>query len=208
MLLRFCFSLCLVSCFAGCNSSRATQSDPTLKETTDWINDTYNRHGVSYKQLTKNHVFETQDVERTTLHIDGCVATIEQNQEPNWPMASKVVLVSNLQTFNMADIDPSRIKVQVNSSQAYGMLCDDPDINRTLNCDQADIGLHTHNDRPLIRSKRIVEYPKLTGADHRNVSDTQEDVAFLFVNDLEYLPRLVAALKKEIQLCGGKPSPF
>ena len=56
---------------------------PTLKETGDWINDTYNprpgelsykSHGVSYKLLKKNNIFETQDVRTTTLHIDGCVA--------------------------------------------------------------------------------------------------------------------------------------
>jgi hypothetical protein len=204
-----CVLLCVVVCFTDCTGSRSAQSTgPTLTETTDWINDTYKNHGVSYKQLTKNHIFETQDVKTTTLHIDGCVATLEERQEPNRPMSTEVIFVSDLQTFNWADIDPSHIKVQINSSHDFGMLCDDPNMNQNLSCDQADIGLHTRNDRPLIKSKRIVEYPKLSGADHRNVRETTDDVAFLFVNDLEYLPRLVTALKREIELCGGKPSAF
>jgi hypothetical protein len=164
--------------------------------------------GVSYKLLKKNNIFETQDVRTTTLHIDGCVATLEEKQEPNWPLAVELVLVSNLQTFNWADIDPSRIKVQVTSSEAYGRLCNDPDLNQTMNCDQAEIGLNTRNDRPLIKRKRIVEYPKLAGVDHRNVDETMDDSAFMYVNDLEYTKRLVAALKREIELCGGKSSPF
>jgi len=77
-----------------------------------------------------------------------------------------------------------------------------------LTCDQADVGLHTRNDRPLIKSKRILEFPKLTGPDHRNIEEKMDDSVFLYVNDLDYLPRLVGALKREVELCGGKPSPF
>jgi hypothetical protein len=210
MLRRICLLLCLVSLFAGCDRSGPTQS-AALKETTDWINDTYNprpgemsynNHGINWMEL--KHA--TQNERTTSLHIENCVATIEEKQTPGFPMASEQVLVSDLQTVKMADLDPSRIKTEITSSEAYGMRCDDPNLN--LNCNQADIGLHTYNDRRLIKGRRILEYRKLTGPDHRNVSDTTEDSTYLFVNDLEYLPRFVAALKKEIELCGGKPSAF
>lgn len=209
---KFCLLLCFLLVFAGCNRARPTQSaGPMLKETTDWINDTYNprpgemsykNHGINWKEL-KN---ATQDEWTTSLHIDNCVALIEAKQTPGFPLAAEAFTVSDTQYVNMADIDPSRITIEITSSQAYGMRCDDPNLR--LNCNQADIGLHTRNDRRLIKSKRVVEYPKLKGADHRNISDTMEDSTYLYVNDLEYLPRLVAALKREIDLCGGKPSPF
>lgn len=200
-------SFAFVSYFTGCKGTHSVQSTgPSLNETTDWINDTYDRHGMSHRQLMKNGILETQDVRTTTLHIDSCVATLEEKQQPDWPMAAEVVLVSDVQTFNFADIDPARITLRVNSSENGGMLCDES--NQTMNCDQADMGLHTRNDRPLIKNKQILEYPKLTGADHRNSAEGNNDTAYLFINDLKYLPRLVAALKREIELCGGKPSPF
>ncbi len=212
MLRRVCLSLCLMSSCIGCNKSRGTQSaGPTLKETTDWINDTYNprpdemtykNHGINWKQLK----YETQDERTTSLRIENCVATIEAKQTPGFPMATEQVLISELQIVNMGDLDPSRIKTEITASEAYGMHCDDPNLN--LNCNQADIVLHTRNERRLIKNRRIVEYPKLTGTNHRNVSETMEDSTFLYVNDLEYLPRFVAALKREIELCGGKPAPF
>ncbi len=211
VLRRFCVLLCLLSASAGCNKARPQAAGPTLKETTDWINDTYNprpgemtykNHGINWKEL--KHA--TQDEQTTTLHIVNCVATIEEKQTPGFPMAAERVLVSDLETVNMADLDPSRIKTEITASEAYGMLCNDPNLN--LNCNQADIGLHTRNDHRVIKSKRIDEYPKLTGADHRTVNEAMEDSAYLYVNDLEYLPRFVAALKREIELCGGKPSPF
>lgn len=202
--------LCLLG--AACTKSPSPQdSGPSLKDTTDWINDTYNphpgqmtykNHGINWRE-TNN---ATQDEVTTTLHIENCVATIEEKQNPNFPLAAEVVTVNNLQTVNMADLDSARFKTEITSSAAYGMVCNDPNLH--LNCNQADIGLHTRNDRSVIKSHLIIEYPKLKGADHRNVSDTMSDTAYLFVNDLEYLPRLVAALKREIELCGGKPSPF
>ena len=208
----FCLLGCLTLSVADCNRTRSIQdSGPALKETTDWINDTYNplpnelsykNHGINWKELKQ----ATQDERTTSLHIENCVATIEEKQTPGFPMATEEVMVSDLQTVNMADLDPSRIKTEITSSEAYGMLCDDPNLK--LNCNQGDIGLHTRNDRSLIKSRRILEFPKLTGSDHRNVSDTTDNSAFLYVNDLEYLPRFVAALKREIELCGGKPSPF
>jgi hypothetical protein len=214
MLLRFCLLTCFITSLAGCNRSVATQS-AALRETTDWINDTYNprpgeisyrNHGVKRWQLIKDRMYQTQNESTTSLHIENCVGTIEEKQTPGYPMASEVVLISDLQTVNMSDLDPSHIKTETTASDEYSMKCDDPNLNVT--CDQADIGLHTRNDRRLIKSRQIREYPKLTGADHRNVSDVMEDSTYLFVNDREYLPRFVAALKKEIELCGGKPSAF
>jgi hypothetical protein len=159
-----------------------------------------------YREAATMVMLATQDERTTSLHIENCVATIEEKQTPAFPMAAERVLVSDLETVNMAHIDPSRIKTEITASEAFGMLCNDPNLK--LNCNQADIGLHTRNDHRVIKSKRIDEYPKLTGADHRSVSETMEDSAYLYVDDLEYLPRFVAALKREIELCGGKPSPF
>ena len=197
----------------GCNRSQST--GPSLKETTDWINDTYNprpdeisykNHGVNSSELTKDNTYETQDERTTTMRIEGCVATIEEKQLPGLPLSKDVVLMRARQTFNMGDIDPSRIKIEKTASHEAALMCSD--ANPNLTCDQADIGLHTHNDRPLIKVKRMYEYPDLKGSDHNEVNETTEDSAYLFVNDLDYLPRFVAALKREIELCGGKPSAF
>ena len=203
--------LCVMGSMSCTKSPSPRDNGPSLKETTDWINDTYNphpeqmtykNHGINWREI--NHA--TQDELTTSLHIENCVATIEEKQNPNFPMAAEAFTVSNVQTVNMADLDPSRFKTEITSSESYGMLCNDPNLH--LNCNQADIGLHTRNDRSVIKSHHIIEYPKLKGAEHQNVSDTMGDTVYLYVNDLEYLPRLTAALKREIELCGGKPSPF
>jgi hypothetical protein len=210
--LAFAVSLSVACTRSHSSSSQAEQ--PDLKETIEWINQTYNpdpdkisykNHGVFDSQTVEKGIYVTLDRKRTTLRLDGCAATIEEKQDPNLRMSTDVHLVSETETFNLGDIDPTRIKIEKVASTADAMLCDDAP---TSTCDEADIGLHTRNQKEAIKSHRVMEYPKLTGADHMSVTDSMGDSAFLFVNNLEYLPRLVTALKHGIELCGGKPSSF
>jgi len=120
-------------------------------------------------------------------------------------MSTDLRLVTETQTFNLGDIDPSQIKVEKVASTAAATRCD---AAPTFACDEAVIGLHTSKQKQAIKSHRVMEFPKVAGADHMSVSDSMDDSAVLWVNNLEYLPRLVAALKHGIELCGGKPSAF
>jgi hypothetical protein len=213
-----CYLILSVCFMPACTHSQRLQSQPEqpdLKETSEWINQTYNprpgeisfkNRGVYEAQLRKNGIYVTVDRKTSSLRLDGCVATLEVKQEPNLQMSSEIV-ATETQTFNLADIDPTLIKVEQLASTSDAMICD-KDPNLQLECDEAEIGLHTRNQKQAIKSHRVAEYPKLTGSDHMNVSDSMDDSAFVFVNDLAYLPRLVTALKRGIELCGGKPSSF
>jgi hypothetical protein len=213
-------ALCCVTvffCFAVACKSHPTHSQPEqpdLKETIEWINQTYNplpgeisnkNHGVFESQTTENGIYVTIDRTNTILRFDGCAATIETAQDPNLRLSTDMHLVSDTQTFNLSDIDPSRIKVEKVASTASASLCE---MFPNSACDEAVIGLHTRNQKQAIKGHRVTKFPKLTGADHMSVRDSMDDSAFLWVNDLEYLPRLVTALKHGIELCGGKPSSF
>ncbi len=211
-------AVCCLLAVSACTESHSKSArtvNPDLKETTDWINQTYNprpgeiyykNRGVYESQVVRGKLNVTVDRKTTNFHIEGCRATLEENQTPGLELSSEVVRTA-VQTFELSDIDSAAIKVEKLDSTAAGMLCDkNPNLN--LTCDEAEIGLHTRNDRRAIKTHLTLEYPNLKGSDHQNISDSMDDSAFLFVNDLEYLPRLVAALKREIELCGGKPSAF
>jgi hypothetical protein len=209
----FCLAF-FVFLSAACTRSHSSSSQaeqPDLKETIEWINQTYNplpsykNHSVRESQVVENGIYVTIDRKTTILRLDGCAATIEEKQDPNLRLSTDVHLVTETETFNLGDIDPTRIKVEKIAGTAAAMRCD---INPDLTCDEAEIGLHTRNQKQAIKDHRVMEYPKETGAAHMSVTDSLDDSAFLFVNDLEYLPRLVTALKHGIELCGGKPSSF
>jgi hypothetical protein len=124
MIRRICLLLCVTSFFVGCNRSPASRSDsPTLKETTDWINDTYNRHGVNWSQLMKNGTYQIQDERMTSLHVENCVATVEGKQRPGLPLSSDVFMVSNVQTLRLVDIEPIAIEDRKSSSRDNGWVC-------------------------------------------------------------------------------------
>lgn len=211
----FCLAFA-VSLSVACTRSHSSPSQaeqPDLKETIEWINQTYNplpgeisykNHGVYESQVVENGIYVTIDRKRTILRLDGCFATIEGKQDPNWRLSTDMVS-SETEAFSLADIDPSRIKVEKIASTAAATLCD---AAPTFTCDEALIGLHTRNQKQAIKTHRVAEFPKLAGADHMSISDSMDDSAVLWVNDLEYLPRLVTALKNGIELCGGKPSSF
>jgi hypothetical protein len=95
------------------------------------------------------------------------------------------------------------------ASTVYGMRCDS-NLNLGLEqlCDEADIILPTRNEKRTITIHNVTEFPHFTGLDHEVMSDRLGDTAYLYVSDLDYLPRLVAALKRGIELCGGKPSSY
>jgi hypothetical protein len=199
----------IVGIIAGlrtCSYPSSRPKQPDLSETAEWINGTYNRRGVYDAQALRNGIYVTLNRRTASLHLDGCAAILDEKQQPNLEMSAEIV-VNETQIFNLADIDPTRIKVEKLASTYDATVCDS-DASPQLPCDEAVIGLHTRNEKQAIKSHRVQEYPKLTGADHINVSDSMDDSAFIFVNDLDYLPRLVAALKRGIELCGGKSSSF
>jgi hypothetical protein len=209
----FVLSVCLM---VGCTRSHSSSSQPEqpdLKKTVEWINQTYNPRperlqdrGVYEKRVHQNGIYVTVNRYTTTLHLDGCVATLGEKQDPNLKESSEMVF-TDTRTFNLGDIDPSRITVEKLASTYYGMGCvDEPDSQ--LPCDEAHISLPTSNEKRAIKVHHVAEFVKLTGSEHLSVSDSLDDYTYLYVSDLDYLPRLVTALKRGIELCGGKPSSF
>src|SRR5579862_8588974 len=89
----FCFSI-------ACTHSRS--EGPNLKETIEWINQTYNpspeemsykNHGIYESQVLENSVYVTVDRKSTILRLNGCAVTIEGKQDPNRRMSADLRLV-------------------------------------------------------------------------------------------------------------------
>jgi hypothetical protein len=74
--------------------------------------------------------------------------------------ASSEIVVTESQTFNLSDIDPTRIKVEKLASASDAMICD-KDASLQLPCDEAEIGLNTRNglaDRAITGLLRRFNY--------------------------------------------------
>jgi hypothetical protein len=200
-------SIFMVNCTPS-HSAHSQPEQPNLKETIEWINQTYNPPSES---SSKRGVFVLRDrnhvdmrLERTFLRLDGCAATIEARQDPNLEMSSESV-TSTTWTFNLGDIDPA-IEVEKEASFDFTEPCDTEPKSPNV-CDETTFILNTRNQKQAIKMHEVTEYLKRAN-DRQETTDRMIDWAILYVNDLEYAPRLAAALKRGIELCGGRPSSF
>jgi len=126
------------------HSAHSQPEQPDLKETIEWINQTYN---PSSEPSSKHCVFVLRnksyvDIQRsrTVLRLDGCAATIEAKQDPNLEMSSESV-TSTTWSFNLGDIDPA-IEVENNASDNFPEPCDTEPKSANV-CDEAAVvGAH------------------------------------------------------------------
>lgn len=190
------------------------EKGPSLSETLSWMDQTYNPHegtdfghgkGTELHYDTHGEVWEAFNESFTH---DGCKVTIHFETEPRG--VRKDMHGTNLETFNLCDIDPQSIKVSTFDSHADVFDCSDPEevqLHR-LNCDQAEVTFSTHNTASAIDEESVTIFEQLEGASHLLKGKRKTSSAFFTVNDVEYANRFAKALQHAVELCGGKPSAF
>jgi hypothetical protein len=187
-------------------ASLPTQAEgPSLTETLQWMDNTYNRHGGSlghghWETYSAGKLFQRRD---TQFIYDGCRMAVP---------VSGGLLVENYQdsskhTFNLDNIDPSSIHTRAHSSQTAGVACDAfPSLGMT--CDLAESIFETRNKIPLIDSEYRHIYPELKGADHETHSSDKTAETSIPFDDVNYAARFQNAFRHAVTLCGGRPSAF
>jgi hypothetical protein len=187
-------------------ASLPTQAEgPSLAETLQWMDNTYNRHGGSlghghWETYSVGKLFQRRD---TQFIYDGCRMTVS---------VSGGILVENYQDsskniFNLSDVDPSSIHTRAYSSQTAGIACDAfPSLGMT--CDLAEMIFETRNKVPRIDSEHHHIYPELKGADHESHSSDRTNESSILFDDVNYAARFQNAFRHAVVLCGGRPSAF
>jgi len=199
---------------------RAFERHRDLSETLAWIDQTYNPHeggdnwgqGHGWEKLYTPNGDKTDSITeeyQTTIASDGgCNIKIRSETHPIgvWQDMPSVGTYS----FDLRDIDPSSITIQLFDPHNYVFSCQDPEQvkNYNLDCTSGELVFLTRNAAPAIREDYVRTFTKLTGAEHeqRNTSRTQK--MWLLVDDANYGQRLARAWKHAIELCGGKSSKF
>lgn len=178
---------------------------PSLAETLQWMDNTYNRHGGSFghghwETYSVGKLFQRRD---TRLTYDGCKMTVS---------VSGGLLVDNYQdsskhTFRLSDIDPISVRTRAYSSQLAGIACDAfPSLGMV--CDIAEMSFETRNKVPLVESEYHHVYPELKGAEHDTYSRDKTNETSILIDDVKYAARFEAAFRHAVMLCGGRPSAF
>jgi len=179
--------------------------EPSLADTLQWMDNTYNRHGDSFghgrwETYTVGKLFQRRD---TRITYDGCRMTVS---------ISGGVLAENRQdrsshAFKLGDIDPSSIHTRAHSSEDAGVACDAfPSLGMT--CDIAEMIFETRNKVALIEAEHHNIYPKLAGADHESHSSYKTAESSIEFDDVKYAARFQNAFRHAVTLCGGRPSAF
>jgi hypothetical protein len=117
-----------------------------------------------------------------------------------------------LQLINLVDIDPSSIK--------SGQLIQDADFITSKNRNLVDYSIRAVKDHPYVfvtikttdNRNSVVSYTYLNenGAPTKH-SEMGHSVGFSNLGvavEPEYAPRFTEALRRAVELCGGKPSAF
>jgi hypothetical protein len=184
--------------------------EPSLSETLEWMDKTYNAHsstgegfghgreeifsaGKAYKRRTSSFTYE------------DCHITLRSQDNPTAPLYSELY-TSAVYSVNLRDIDPASITLRRYDSQFGGLSCDVDPVH--MNCDVAEIEFETRNQESLIGEDFHAVYPKLTGRDHDTTSNKPTFVAAFYFDDSEYAIRFAKAFHHAVTLCGGKQSPF
>jgi hypothetical protein len=177
---------------------RSVQRHRELAETLLWMDQTYNSHDGGHN-FGKGHgsvvvSSETGEIaiRMRFVRLGGCKILIKEFWYEN-PV--------DTYTLTLCDIDPVSIKVTTFDRREISLTdtsCADPKLVTLLhlNCDSADIGFLTTDGAHVIKEDRMGDPPKPTNK------------AGLLVDDVAYAQRLAKALKRAVELCGGKPSNF
>jgi len=178
----------IVVCVATIIIVRSVQRHRDLAETLLWMDKTYNPHdGMSL------------------VRLGGCKIAIKEFWDDH-PVATY--------TLSLCDIDPVSIHLTIfdaRNSVAAGPTCADPESVTIyhLNCDSAGIDFLTTDGAPVITMEEIGINDEEFGwvmLPEKRTSKTNR--VGLVVDDVAYAQRLAKALKRAVELCGGKPSNF
>jgi hypothetical protein len=215
-------SMALLTLVAACSK----REDPALSDTLEWMDNTYNPHeGVSeayghgktgwyapVQQSSQASAISEYLVSGSTetFSANGCQISLRFQGNPSASTSAEILNLS-LYTFKLGDMNPQSIKVNTYSHMG-GFRCENYDPEQLkdyqMNCDHAEITLSTRNAAPLIDEESHATFIKLKGTDHESSSKSRGSSAFFEVDDVEYAARFAKALRKAVELCGGKASPY
>jgi hypothetical protein len=193
-----------------------------LKETFEWMDNTYNAHENIIGAFghgraawyTHTEIGGTNEEmvwgESESFTHKGCDLTLKI-EDNRMATTMREVYSSTVYRFNLRDIDPSSVKVE-GSSHLGGLPCagytEDELRTQGMNCDHADMMFTTGGEAGLIDEEWHTTFAKLTGDDHENHKSVKAKSAHFVFDDLGYAQRFGKAFRHAVELCGGKASPF
>jgi hypothetical protein len=182
---------------------------PSLEDTFKWMDQTYNggRRGL-FQQSTRDgklYVAYLEDFTYTQCSISHTVKEL-----PDSKGAKYVRTQSNVEVFNLRDIDPTTVKVIPFDSTA-GTSCLDPDeVKRSkLSCDgQAEVRFSTRNEAPKINYHSVTIFPGIpeNKPNHKLDQTGTQSYAAFSMYDTAYAKRFAKAFSHAVELCGGTRS--
>jgi len=160
--MKYLITVILVVC---CTVGAVGQTGPSLQETLNWLDNTYNGgHRALFQQWVDNsehHLateysqrFEYQQCRITTL----IMRPFDDAEDERFTWVR-----SDLQSFKLADIEPSTIKVIPHSSRYMSDCTDRLEVaaNKLQDCDtQAEVVFSARNENPVISYKMHTVYPR------------------------------------------------
>ncbi len=190
--------------------SLSTQAnEPSLSETLEWMDSTYNPHGTSpghgkWETFTPDgkayRVFQRRN---THFTYNGCAVSF---------LTQGGVLVDQYQdsashTFNLGDIDPGSIHTTAYDSHSAATSCDAfPDTGMV--CDIAEMTFETRNMTLTIDEDYHFVFPKLQGIGDDSHYKGKAYETVIPLDDVKYAARFENAFRHAVVLCGGRPSAF
>jgi hypothetical protein len=170
----------------------AGATEPTISETLDWMESTYNNHlhtgGSPGHGLLEIFTEDNKPFEKVqeTISSAGCNFTLKKDYVVG-------LVGQHSDSFSLSNVDPSPIKIDLFHKARYSTTaCRDPDDQENFICDFAVVKFAITNQKPLITTDSGNQY---------------SDDNFL-VDDIEYAERFAKAFRHAVELCGGKASPF
>jgi hypothetical protein len=186
-------------------------SGPSLEDTFRWMDQTYNggRRGL-FQQWTKDGKLYVSYLEDFTYIQCSISHTVKEL--PDSKGAKYTWTQSNVEIFNLRDIDPTTVKV-VPFDSTVGTSCLDPDeVKRSkLSCDgQAEVRFSTRNEAPNINYHSVTVFPNIpeNKANHKLDQTGTQSYAAFSMYDTAYARRFADAFAHAVELCGGTRSDF
>ncbi len=198
---------------------RAIAKQRDLRETLQWMDQTYNPHeggdnlgqghGWEIHYMRKGDVEEVSEKFGQTFAQNGSCDIVIHGEAPAVGIFSETSSISTY-TFSLCDIDPESIKIKTYDLHKDVFNCADPEAVKlyNLSCDNAEIEFMTRDGAAVVKEDHLETFLKLMGTDHEQRNVSKANKAWLIVDDVPYAQRLAKALKHAVELCGGKASRF
>jgi len=184
-------------------------TEPTLKETLEWMDNTFNGgHRGLFQQWDRQNKLAEEDTYSFTY--EQCNMTITMHELEDSEQAKIMWTKSREVTFKLGDVDPSTVKVVPHSS-IWMTDCTEPaEVKRNeLDCSvQAEIRFSTRNESKLLNYKSDVIFQELKGTDHESRQTGTDSHSAFEMYDTAYATRFAKAFRHTVELCGGKKSSF